>query len=327
MGNPSTGTQAGAARGVIAVLVAGVLWGTIGMFVRIFDEMHYSVMTIIFVRMSIAFVITAIVLLVSGRKHLLKFKLKDLWCLIATGVASGILLNWFLSVSAIINTLSLAHVLLGTCPIFVVLLAAPIFGEKVTSIKVQCIVIVIIGAILTSGMFESGTFFTSKGFVLGLLSGFGYGVYSIMTRYTLNRGYETLTVNVYGFLFAAAVCIPWTDFSAIGSTVAAAPGRTILILLAHSLCGAVVPYILYVYGMKYMDTGKASILVSIEPVAGTILGITVYHEIPTVLIVVGIVLVLFGIILLNVEGGLKGLVSRAAGSSKAGGGDKERLTE
>jgi len=52
-----------------------------------------------------------------------------------------------------------------------------------------------------------------------------------------------------------------------------------------------------------MDTGRASILVSIEPVAATIFGIAFFGEVPSAICAVGVVLVLFAIVLLNVPGG------------------------
>ncbi|NLW06573.1 MAG: DMT family transporter [Clostridia bacterium] len=46
-------------------------------------------------------------------------------------------------------------------------------------------------------------------------------------------------------------------------------------------------------------TGRASILASCEPVAATVLGVLLYKEIPTVISVVGMVLILTAIILLS----------------------------
>ena len=302
--------EAAKRQGVIAVLVAGCSWGSTGVFVRIFDGFGYGPMTIVFVRMSLAFVIMFVSLHVLGRRELFKIRFKDLWCFIGTGVSSAFLLNYFFSMAIVMNSLALAAILLATAPVFVVLLSAPIFGERITSVKVQALVIAFVGCVLTSGLVESGSAFSPLGVLVGLLGGFGYAMYSIMTRFSLNRGYAPLTVNVYSFGIGALFAAPFTSFALIASTISLSPGSMTAFLIIHTLFTSLLPYMLYTYGMKHMDTGKASILVSIEPIAASLFGIFLYNEIPTFICVIGIVLVLFAIALLNVPGGLKGLISK-----------------
>ena len=299
-----------ATRGIVAVLVAGCFWGSTGIFVRILDGYGYSPLTIVLARMSIAFVITLLVLLLSGRRKLLHIRMKDLWCFIGTGVSSAILLNLFFSMSTVMNSLSLAAILLATAPIFVVLLAAPIFGEPITSVKIQALVICFAGCVLTSGIVDGGASFSPLGVLVGLLAGFGYAMYTIMSRFALNRKYDPLTINVYSFGIGSLVCIPFANLALIAATISDSPGKMAIILLMHTLCTSFFPYLLYTFGMKFMDSGKASILVSVEPVAATFFGITLYSEIPSVPCVIGIVLVLFAIALLNVPGGLNTLIKK-----------------
>ena len=294
-------------RGVIAVLAAGCFWGSVGVFVRILDGLGYSPLTIVFARFSLAFAITVVALAVLGKTGLMRVRLKDLWCFIGAGVSMGILLNLFFSMSTVMNTLSLAAILLATSPIFVVLLSAPIFGEKITSVKVQALVICFAGCVLTSGVVDSGSVFSPAGVIIGLLSGLGYAMYSIMSRFAMNRGYAPLTVNVYSFGIGSLACIPFANFALVAATVSGAPGKMAVILLLHTLFSSLFPYVLYTYGMKFMDTGKASILVSVEPVAATILGFAIYGETPSAICMGGIAMVLFALALLSVPGGLAAL--------------------
>ncbi len=302
--------HAGVARGVTAALVAGCFWGSTGVFVRVLDVRDYGPLTIVFVRMSIAFVITVAILFAMRRKDLFRIRLGDFWCFVGTGVSSGILLNLFYSASTVMNSLSLAAVLLATAPIFVVLLAAPIFGERITPTKTQSLVVAVVGCALTSGIVGSGTVFSPRGVAIGLLSGLGYALYSIMSRFALDRGYDSRTINLYSFGIGAAVCVPFTDFPVVGRTVADAPVKMTLILIAHALFTSLLPYILFTYSMSVVDTGKASILASSEPVAATVFGIVLYHEIPDAVRILGIALVLFALALLNVKGGLGAMLAR-----------------
>ena len=61
------------------------------------------------------------------------------------------------------------------------------------------------------------------------------------------------------------------------------------------------PYFLYTYGLTGLETGKASILASVEPVVATLIGILVFHETLTPVAVVGILLVLSAVVLLNLK--------------------------
>ena len=291
--------RGGGKIGVVAVLAAGCFWGTTGIFVRILNGYGYSPLTIVFVRMALAFAITAIAFVITRRLDLFRIRLKDLWCFVGTGVSSAILLNLFLSMSTEMNTLSLATVLLTTAPVFVVLLSRPIFGERITKIKILSLIVAFAGCVLVSGAIGGGAIFSPFGVLIGVLSGIGYALYNIMTRFALDRGYNSLTVNVYSFGIGAAACVPFTNFALVATTIAADPGHMAIVLLLQSLFVSLFPYMLYTFGMKFMDTGKASILASIETVAATVFGFIFYQEIPTALSVTGIILMLLAVVLLN----------------------------
>jgi drug/metabolite transporter (DMT)-like permease len=278
------------------------MWGSVGIFVRYLSGLGYSPLTIVFARMSISFVITFIGLLLFNRK-LLRIRLKDLWCFIGTGLSSSIALNLFYSMSTVMNSLSLAAVLLATAPIFVILISAPLFKEKITATKLQALIIAFIGCVLTSGIIGTGAVFSPLGILIGTASGIGCALNSVFTRTALNRGYHSLTVNIYTFLIGSISCLPFTRFDVIAASFADVGRLICLILLLHCLFTSLLPYMFFAYGMKFMDTGKAAILASCEPVAATIFGIILYREIPGVFSVIGIIVVLFALVLLNLPNG------------------------
>jgi drug/metabolite transporter (DMT)-like permease len=278
------------------------MWGAVGVFVRVLDGEGYSPLTIVFARMSLAFVVLAVFLTARGRRSLFRVKPRHLPLFAGAGLSGAILLNLFYSMSTVMNPLSVAAILLAASPVYVVLLSAPIFKEKITRVKVQSLVIVFVGCVLTSGVFGggvSGGDLSAQGVAMGLLAGFGWGLYGIMTRFCLNKGYRSLTVNLYAFLIGAAACAPFTDFDVIASSISAAPVYMAAILVLHTFVTSLLPYSLFTYGMNFVDTGKASIIASIEPVMATVLGLLIYGERPDPVILAGIVLVLLGIALLN----------------------------
>ena len=64
---------------------------------------------------------------------------------------------------------------------------------------------------------------------------------------------------------------------------------------------AFLPYVLYSYALENMESSKASILASVEPVVGTLCGVFIFHEPINIVGVVGIILVLSAIIVLNIK--------------------------
>ena len=287
-----------------AVLVAGCMWGSVGIFVRPLNQHGYSPLTIVFARMSLAFIILLACLYVSN-KGLLRIKLKDTWIFIGSALTSAIALNLFYSMSIIMNSLALAAVLLATAPVFVVFISVPVFKEKITSVKLTALILTFGGCVLVSGFIGSGAAFYLSGVFIGVLAGIGYALYSIFSRFALNKGYDSLTVNVYSFGIGALACIPFTNFSAIATSVQAQPAYMGALLVAHAVFTSLLPYVLYTYSMKYMDTGKAAILSSVEPVAAAVFGIVLYSEIPSVTGVGGMILVILAIALLNLPRGFK----------------------
>jgi drug/metabolite transporter (DMT)-like permease len=289
----------------VAVILATCMWGSVGIFVRTLDVHGYSPLTIVFVRMSIAFVILLIFLLALNKRALLSIKFKDLWIFLGTGISSAVLLNLFYSLSIVMNTLSLASILLTTAPFFVVFLSAPLFKEKITSVKIAALILAFVGCVFTSGFIGSGAAFNPLGILVGVLSGLGWAVYSIFSRFGLNRGYDSLTINLYSFGIGSIACMPFTNFAIIGDSVMESPGFMIVLLLAHTTFASLLPYILFTHGLNYIDTGKASIMGGIEPVMAAVLGAVLYAEIPTPIILVGFVLVIFSVTILSLPGGFK----------------------
>jgi drug/metabolite transporter (DMT)-like permease len=280
------------------IIVSGCMWGTVGLFVRYLSDAGLDAMSIVEARMFAAFIITFIGVLIYDRK-LLKIKLRDIWCFVGSGLASGFFLNFFYSTAIEMVSLALAATLLSTAPIFVIFLSAILFREKIIGIKLNSLALAFGGCALASGLFDSLTVFSPAGVIIGLASGLGYALYSVFSRLAMNRGYSSLTVNVYSFLIASVGCCFFTDFGKLGALLGDSPLPFGSFLLLHAVVASVAPYMLYTYGMKYVDTGRASILVSCEPVAATVFGIFAYGEIPTPLTITGVALVLLALVILN----------------------------
>ncbi len=135
---------------------------------------------------------------------------------------------------------------------------------------------------------------------MGLGAGLGYALYSIFSRFALERGYHSLTISFYTFVFASLGALPLADVRMIYGACADDIGM-LGFYLVFALVSTVIPYILYTLGLTALENSKASIIASVEPVAATVLGIVLFHEKMTANNITGIVLVLGAIVICNVD--------------------------
>ena len=280
------------------VILAGCCWATLGVFVRHLNEIGLQSMQIVEAR-SVLTTIAMFVFLGIFRRDLLKVKAKDLWCFAGGGIISVILFNFCYFQTIQRASLSTAAILLYTSPVFVLLLSVPLFGEKLTRKKLICLVMAFAGCALASGVAAGGMTLSPETLLFGLGSGFGYGLYSIFSRFALQRGYHPITNTSYIFLFGALGGIPLTDFGEVTAVVG--QPEHLLYLLIYTLVTTIVPYISYTTGLRYVENGVAAVLACIEPVMATIFGIFFFSELPSVTGWLGIALVLTALTILNLQ--------------------------
>ena len=285
---------------VILPVISGILWGAAGIFVRQLGAMGMTTYTIVASRVIVAAVIMGIGIAVYDRS-LLKIKIKDIWIFAAGGVFGMLGLNLFYNMAIERLTLSLAAVLINLNPLFVLILAAIFFHERITVRKTGCMLLALAGCVLTSGVLESSMAmtWTAMGIFLGALSGFFYGLYSIISKMAIGRGYHPLTVTFYCLAVLSIVLLPVTNWSMWGGIIREAPVPNILFMILHSVCASVLPYTLYTLSLNYLEAGFVSILASGEPVAAMVFGALIYKEEPTVLCIIGLVLTILALILLG----------------------------
>ena len=100
-------------------------------------------------------------------------------------------------------------------------------------------------------------------------------------------------------LTTAGAAILWGTAQPLGVMFASWQGFGLCTALGIVTC--YLPYLLYTYGLSGLETGKASILASFEPVVATLVGIFVFHETLTPLSALGCVCVLSAVVLLNLK--------------------------
>jgi len=282
-------------------IIAGICWGCCGVFVRVLDQTGFNNITITFSRVIIVVILLGLALLIYDKK-LFHVELRQLPLIALIGISGQFLFNICYNTAILKLSLSLATILLCTAPVFVIIFGAILFKEKITPVRVICMLAVLAGCVLLSGVIESGGLMWS---ILGLAMGVGTAICNAASTMAMNeasdiRGIHPLTVQFYAALFALIPMLPFTDYAVVGSFIAANPLSHIPYLIVYALIAALLPNLLFNIAFKFMDSSIVSILASgAEPTSALIFGLLVYREIPTVFGLIGTALVIAAIIVLT----------------------------
>lgn len=285
--------------GSILVLLASLLWGCTGIFVRIFNPLGLFSMEILEARSLFGLLFITVYLLLFQRD---KFRIRpqDIWCFIGVGVCNMTAGAYCYFTGITMASISVMSVLEYTGPIFAMLFSVLLFHERVTARKLIALALAFAGCCFAAGL-GSDDYLSTEGVLLGLGAGLAYSMYSVFGRFAMNRGYDSWTILFWGFLCCAIGAAPLTDWGAIASAVSADVGVLIPMALLGFLVGFLA-YLLYSRGLQRIESGIAAVLSSAELIAATLAGTLLYHEPLTLSTVAGIVLVLSGIALMSLNG-------------------------
>lgn len=279
----------------VCVALAGAMWGIISIFVRRLGDEGFSSLEIMLVRSLIAAIGIFLYLIIFDREKL-RIDIRDWWIFFGTGVLSFFTFGaaYFMTIES--TSVSVAAVLLYTSPVFVMIMAAVFFKEKITAVKIAATAVAVAGCVFVSGGF-GGERVEASGLATGILSGFSYALYSIFGRSAAKK-YSPVTVTAYTFLFASAACLFTADIGNISAAVCEKPSL-LPFMAAMAAVTAIFPYILYTGGLKYLSAGKAAVMACIEPAVAFLTGVIVFSERLTVQSLLGTAMILTAIIILN----------------------------
>ena len=283
-------------------IIAGALWGSVGVFVRGFTNGNIDNVSILVMRVLFAAIMMFVFIAIKD-KSLLKINLKEVWVFACGGIVAMFGMNFCYNNAINSLSLSLAGVLLALSPVFVMFLAAILFKEKITARSIVCMIFALIGCTMASGVIGGGEIaFSTSGILFGIAAAFFYGLTSIFSKIAMEKGYHALTMTFYSMLILAIVLLPFADWKLVGEYVMVSPANNIIFILMHSLCTAVLPYLLYNLALSNVDASLASILVAgAEPSAVMIFGIIFFAEMPSVVSILGLVVTIVALTILVIK--------------------------
>ena len=298
--------------GYVLVLIAALMWGSIGIFVKGISALGVSSQSMAAFRLLSGAVLMAPVLAfmgcqggaregkASGPLALFKASPKELVPCALLGIIGLATANTLYYECMGEVGMSTASVLLYTSPVFGVMLGRVLYREDVTPNKLVAIAFNIGGCVLavTNGDL-SGFHFSVWGVTSGVIAGFCGASLAVFSRIA-TKTVHPLAVTFWGLDFGgavmAAIAAPWPDVAAAMSP------QLLLLFFGFGLIPTAVAYVLYMQGLSMgLETSKVPVVMSFETVVTVLLGIGVYAEPAGAIKVLGIVLVLASILIMNTD--------------------------
>lgn len=268
-------------NGPVALIICAVLWSTGGIFIK---NIEWNGLAIAGIRSLIS---GSFMLLVTRKR--IHFSVRDgegrvdkkgtfaYWM-----AAVSYALTMILFVTANKLTISANAILLQyTCPVYIILLAPFLTGEKNRPSDYITVVGVMIGIVLffADGL-ESGN---QLGNILAALSGLSYAIATIFMRRCRERSGGAMALS---HLITAVVCMPFVIQSGVPSL------KSIFFLLLVGIVSIGIPSILYTIGIRNVRALTASFITMLEPLLNPLWVIIFAGEVPSTKTILGGILIL-----------------------------------
>ncbi len=239
-------------------ILAVVLYGTIGMFVRFVSLPSEEVALC---RGLFGSLFILLYLKLTGRKMDIQAVRNNAFWLVLSGISLG--LNWiFLFAAYVTTTVAIASLCNYMAPLIVILIAPFVLNEKLNIKKLPWVGLALIGIILVSGVIGSGPV-NPRGLLMGMLAALGFTGVVICNRKI--HDISAYDKSVIQLAVSALTILPYVLVMNHG-LVMPSYLRSVLIVLMLGIVHTGFAYCLYFSGMGTLPVQTVAILGYLEPV-------------------------------------------------------------
>lgn len=279
--------------GIIAILLASIMWAIEPIFVKLSYESSDFVQTNA-IRAIFALLVAFVYILIKRKPRDLKLSKKEVAPVVYIALVAALFADFMyvfsLSQVAVVNAVVIAHMQ----PVFIVVFGIfTLKSDKLTSFDYIGIVFMILSGILvTTGTLENfmSLRFGTVGDLFVLSATIAWATSAIVTRKYV-RHLNTGVVTFYRFSIVAAVLSIYLIMN-----------NSFFIENYYSVVVGIVVgvgTILYYESLSRMKAAQTSALELSTPVFATILAFYMLSEVPTVMQIVGVVCLLFGLFFIS----------------------------
>lgn len=277
------------AKGYLLGAVAAATYGMNPLFALPLYEDGMNTDSVLFFRYLFAIPLLGIMLKARGRDF--KLHRREIVPLIVLGLLVALSsLTLFLSYNYM--QAGIASTLLFVYPIFVALIMAFGFREKLSLQTVLCILLALGGIGLLYKTADGATL-NLTGTILVMVSALSYAVYIIGVNRPVLKSVATLKVTFYVLLFGLSLFLVRLDFG----TAVMLPDKWYLWgnLVALAVFPTAISFLCTTGAIQYIGSTPTAILGALEPVTAVFFGVTIFGESLTPRTGVGILLIILAV--------------------------------
>lgn len=298
-------------KGQCLIALGAIIWGTQGPFAQFLMKEGASPLLVSVMKLGIGSMLLVLFMIFKSPQQL-KIDRKGLLLTAVIGLVSqaGFNLLYYNSVQMI--GIANAAVLIYTSPVFFLALSVLFFKEVLSVKKVFAALLCVLGcAIAVTGGQLNLNGLSVNGIMLALLAAVAFAIMGALGKRAL-LGYEPMTIIAYSFFWGFLFLLPESIGS--GAFMLDWSGNVILGCLGIGMFPAALAYFLYFTGVrKGVSLSQAGVISALEMVSAVLIAWTLFAEAVNVVKVFGVLLILFSIILTEINWSL--------------GGNKETLSE
>jgi len=263
----------------------------------------FGTLTLAQLRVTGAALVLGILFLGWRRRPSLRLDVRQ-WLFLIWVALFGITLNQLLFIGGLAGS-SVAHtgLIVALGPVMVLVLACLMHLEALTVLKVVGMIVSFAGVgFLTLGKAGQANGATLKGdlILLGGTAVFAY--YTVLVKEVAEQ-YDALTLNMLIFVLGAVLMAPFTLRDMLRTHWSILPSVAWWGLAFMVLFGSVTAYLIFAFALTELTAARVAAFSYLQPVIATALGIWMLGESLTRGVVVGGVLILFGVYLAEREQG------------------------
>lgn len=284
--------------GYVYIVLAAVLWGVSGSAAKFLFHSGIGPFELTQLRLTLAAVVLFAWLLLRNPSRL-RIARRDIGYFAlfgALGIA-GCQSTYLLAISRI--QVAAAILLQYLAPIFIALHAVVFARDRLSPVTLTAMIGALSGCYLVVGAYTIELLQMNRvGIAAGVLSAVTFAWYSIQGEYGMRR-YDPWTVLFYALFFAMLTLnIVHPPLRAFLHDYTALQWGWILYI---GIAGTLAPFGLYLYGVNFIRSTRASITATLEPIVAAVVSYAFLNEVLTPLQIFGGALVIGAVILLQLK--------------------------
>jgi DME family drug/metabolite transporter len=271
-------THAASRRGLLLIVLAALLWGTVGVATKIiYGLAATNPLSVGFFRLAFSAPVLLVACWQIHGRRMFRITKRDLALMLLIGALMAFYQVCYFASIARVGVAVAVLVTLCTAPVMVALLSVVLLGERLTGAVLLALACALAGTAMlvwvgpdTSEAHRD----TLSGVLLALGSALGYTMLTLCSRALAGR-YHPLQPLAVGFATGALILLP---FALATGFVASYPAAGWALLLYLGLVPTALAFVLFLAGIRHITATVSSIVTLIEPLTSTVLAWLLFGE-------------------------------------------------